>query len=147
MEEDKTSKLIERMEEDKMRQLPDGYCSTIKWTQLKQLKPVFSPIDGRISKPIWSSMMMTSTWSPFPELEKLTLIVYCFLTDALVIKAPKLKVLEITTFSEVKEIYSPLLTSFTYKSDEAWECANVNLPMLEQVYLDIHGPIYPYNPR
>lgn len=42
------------------------------------------------------------------------------------------------------QIYAPLLTSFRYESDVAWECTKVKLLMLEQVYLDIYGSRYNY---
>ncbi|XP_047962135.1 putative F-box protein At1g32020 [Salvia hispanica] len=60
----------------------------------------------------------------------------------------KLRALEINQISDktysfsAKEISAPLLTSFRYEAPKAWECAKVNLPMLEQVYLDIYESIH-----
>ncbi|KAG6388240.1 hypothetical protein SASPL_153441 [Salvia splendens] len=131
-------------------------CKTLRELDLRQ-SYVYVP--GRLSLPNLKTLYLETElcfhgkdnkmepFSGLPELEKLTLIgsfIY-----GLVIKAPKLRVLEITTHSVVKEIYTPLLTSFRYESDRAWECATVNLPMLEQVYLDIHEtrPWYNYRHR
>ncbi|XP_047964199.1 F-box/LRR-repeat protein At5g02910-like [Salvia hispanica] len=76
-----------------------------------------------------------------PELEKLYLCEFP-ITD-LVLRAPKLRVLEIVQYSfqnmEVaKEISAPLLTSFRYEGHLPLECSKMNLPMLEKVHLDIH---------
>ncbi|XP_047971329.1 F-box/LRR-repeat protein At1g55660-like [Salvia hispanica] len=76
-------------------------------------------------------------FSGLPELEELTLKTLSF--DVIALKAPKLRVFEITCIWIVaKEVSAPLLTSFSYNAFEAWECEKVNLPMLEQVHLDIH---------
>ncbi|XP_047961806.1 F-box/LRR-repeat protein At5g02910-like [Salvia hispanica] len=74
-----------------------------------------------------------------PELEKLSLRLW----NGLVLKAPpKLRFLEIfgsNSVIRIKEISAPLLTSFRYKGCLPFECSEMNLPMLELVYLDIHG--------
>ncbi|KAG6388215.1 hypothetical protein SASPL_153414 [Salvia splendens] len=71
-------------------------------------------------------------FSGLPELEQLTL--KTFSADGIVLKAPKLRVLEITCIISfvAKEVSAPLLTSFSYKAFDAWECEKLNLPMLEQ---------------
>ncbi|KAG6409336.1 hypothetical protein SASPL_127374 [Salvia splendens] len=129
-------------------------CETLRELELGQLcRPVEVP--GRLSLPNLKSFHLETplvfydddiSMEPFsglPELEKLTLIKYSW--DGLVIKAPKLRVLEIIDFYKVKEISAPLLTSFRYESAMAWECTKVNLPKLEQVCLDIQGRKYCYN--
>lgn len=76
-----------------------------------------------------------------PELEKLTIgrsLVY-----GLIVKAPKLRVLEIIdqeySYSHMMvEIYAPLLTSFRYEGFLPLVCSKVNLPRLEEVHLSIH---------
>ncbi|KAG6409374.1 hypothetical protein SASPL_127413 [Salvia splendens] len=82
-------------------------------------------------------------FSGLPELEKLTLIKYS--RDGIVIKAPKLRLLEIIDIPKVEEISAPLLTSFIYRGNKAWECEKVNLPMLEQVYVHIYNHRYCVN--
>ncbi|KAL1552037.1 FBD-associated F-box protein-like protein [Salvia divinorum] len=138
--------------------LPEAFisCKTLRELELRQLYCSVE-VPGRLSLPNLKSFhlethlafndddIIMEPFSGLPELEKLTLIGYCFCIDAFVIKAPKLRVLEITTSSKVKEIHTPLLTSFRYESNYAWECANVNLPMLEQVYLGIHETMYCIN--
>ncbi|XP_057795861.1 putative F-box/LRR-repeat protein At5g02930 [Salvia miltiorrhiza] len=89
-------------------------------------------------------------FSGFPELEKLTLrqcSVY-----RLVVKAPKLRFLEIVQknsyyYSDqlMEEISAPLLTWFRYEGYFPFECSKVNLPMLEEVYLDVHKKLQPHN--
>ncbi|XP_047962226.1 F-box/LRR-repeat protein At3g26922-like [Salvia hispanica] len=76
-----------------------------------------------------------------PELEKLTLLKYLVLVP-LVINAPKLRLLKLYGRIAVERIHAPLLTSLTYKSSDAWECADADLPVLEHVYLDIHKSRY-----
>ncbi|KAG6388715.1 hypothetical protein SASPL_150147 [Salvia splendens] len=76
-----------------------------------------------------------------PELEKLFLIK--FPVSGLVLKAPKLRVLEIIdSCCLIEEIAAPLLTSFRYEGGFPLECSIMNVPMLEQVYLDIYGLAY-----
>ncbi|XP_047961800.1 F-box/FBD/LRR-repeat protein At3g26920-like [Salvia hispanica] len=78
------------------------------------------------------------TFASLPELEKLSLR-RCPLTG-LVLKAPKLRVLEILdSCSVIQEISAPLLTLFRYQGFSPLECLNMNLPLLEQVYVDIYG--------
>ncbi|XP_047960710.1 uncharacterized protein LOC125205685 isoform X1 [Salvia hispanica] len=79
--------------------------------------------------------------SGLPEMEKLTLIKYSRNTP-LDIKAPKLRPFKLYGCYRLRHIYAPLLTSFTYRSPHDWECAHANLPMLEQVDLDIHKSKY-----
>ena len=138
--------------------LPQAFisCTTLRELQLTQLHSSVE-LPGRLSLPNLKTFHLEThlffndehynmePFSGLPELEKLTIIGYCFPIDGLVIKAPKLRVLEIAESPKVKEIYTPLLTSFRYESYEAWECANVNLPMLEHVYLDIHETRYCLN--
>ncbi|XP_047954012.1 F-box/FBD/LRR-repeat protein At1g80470-like [Salvia hispanica] len=136
--------------------LPPAFltCNTLRELEIRDL---FCPVKlpGRLSLPNLKTLHLHTLFlvfdnhhhrmDPFsglPQLEKLTLInLSC---DGLVIiKAPKLRVLEIQDYYlKVKEISAPLLTSFRYESDIAWECAKVNFPMLEQVYLDIHDTCY-----
>lgn len=79
-------------------------------------------------------------FSRFPELEKLTLR-RCSVHGR-VISAPKLRVLEIVQdklFSEaMEEISTPMLTSFRYEGCFPLECSRVNIPSLENVYLNIY---------
>ncbi|KAG6388702.1 hypothetical protein SASPL_150134 [Salvia splendens] len=83
-------------------------------------------------------------FSGLPELEKLFLIK--FPVSSLVLKAPKLRVLEIIdSCCLIEEISAPLLTSFRYVGYFPLECSIMNVPMLEQVYLDIYG--LAYNPE
>ncbi|KAG6409293.1 hypothetical protein SASPL_127330 [Salvia splendens] len=126
-------------------------CETLRELELRDL---FCPVKlpGRLSLPNLKTLHLHTLFlgfddhhhrmDPFsglPQLEKLTLI--RLVCDGLVlIKAPKLSLLQIEDYSlELKEISAPLLTSFTYKSSNAWECPKLNLPILEQVYLDIHA--------
>lgn len=64
-------------------------------------------------------------------------------------RAPNLRFLEIieeNSYSQVMgEISAPLLTSFRYEGNIPFECSKVNLPMLEEVYLDIHKKLEPNN--
>ncbi|KAG6390378.1 hypothetical protein SASPL_148112 [Salvia splendens] len=75
--------------------------------------------------------------SGLPELEKLSL--RGFSMPGLVLKAPKLRVLEILESNSliIQEISAPLLTSFRYEGFSPLECLMMNLPMLEEVYVDI----------
>ncbi|KAG6435957.1 hypothetical protein SASPL_100838 [Salvia splendens] len=84
-------------------------------------------------------------FSGFPELEKLTLQ-RCNVSG-LVVKAPRLRFLEITQETNssyfhqemrMGEISAPLLVSFSYEGFFAFECSKVNLPLLEHVYFDIY---------
>ncbi|XP_047971045.1 F-box/FBD/LRR-repeat protein At2g04230-like [Salvia hispanica] len=73
-----------------------------------------------------------------PELERLTLRGYPI--PRLVIKAPKLRVLEIFSYEDVVgEISAPLLTSFTFRCRRPWGDAKMHLPSLEEVRLNIYG--------
>ena len=130
-------------------------CKTLRELDLRQSFLV--SVLGRLSLPNLKTLYLKTElcfqgndnemepFSSLPELEKLTLI--GSFAYGLVIKAPKLRVLEITSRSVLKEIYTPLLTSLRYESNLAWECANVSLPMLEHVYLDIHESRPWYNYR
>ncbi|XP_047961809.1 putative F-box protein At3g44060 [Salvia hispanica] len=75
--------------------------------------------------------------SGLPGLEKLSL--RGFTMPGLVLKAPKLRVLEILESNSliIQEISAPLLTAFRYKGYSPLECLMMNLPMLEEVYVDI----------
>ncbi|XP_047957534.1 putative F-box/LRR-repeat protein At3g42770 [Salvia hispanica] len=78
------------------------------------------------------------TFAGLPGLEKLTLRGRPF--TSLVLKAPKLRVLEILQYSRsMEEISAPLLTSFRFEGFSPLECSMMNLPMLEQVYVDIYN--------
>ncbi|KAG6409290.1 hypothetical protein SASPL_127327 [Salvia splendens] len=131
--------------------LPPAFltCNTLRELEIRDL---FCPVKlpGRLSLPYLKTLHLHTIvlvfandhhrmdpFSALPELEKLTLT--SFVCDGLVvIKAPKLRLLEIENYYlNMEEISAPLLTSFTYKCLAAWECAKVNLPILEQVYLDI----------
>ncbi|KAL1551929.1 hypothetical protein AAHA92_12792 [Salvia divinorum] len=128
-------------------------CKTLQELELRNL-PSSVQVPGRLSLPNLKTFHletvlvfdddhhMMEPFSGLPELEKLTLGAGYWI-GGLVIKAPKLRVLEIYDYDlKVKEISAPQLTSFRYKSFNAWECAKVNLPVLEQVYLDIHETCY-----
>ncbi|KAG6390376.1 hypothetical protein SASPL_148110 [Salvia splendens] len=95
---------------------------------MKPFKPPFSPSDRR---------------EPFAGLTELSL--RWFPMTGLVLKAPKLRALEIIESHQIQEISAPLLTSFRYEGYLPLECSRMNVPMLEQVYLDIHG--LAYNPE
>ncbi|XP_047970926.1 putative FBD-associated F-box protein At5g56560 [Salvia hispanica] len=130
--------------------LPPAFltCNTLRELEIRDL---FCPVKlpGRLSLPNLKTLHLHTIslvfdhhhdpdpFSGLPQLEKLTLIT--FMCDGLVaINAPKLRFLEIEDdYLQVEEISAPLLTSFTYKSSDAWECAKVNLLVLEHVYLDI----------
>ncbi|KAG6388693.1 hypothetical protein SASPL_150125 [Salvia splendens] len=91
-----------------------------------------------------SDLQGKELFSGLPELEKLFLIK--FPVSGLVLKAPKLRVLEIIdSCCLIEEISAPLLTSLRYEGDFPLECSIMNVPMLEQVYLDIFG--LAYNPE
>ncbi|XP_047961807.1 putative F-box/LRR-repeat protein At3g18150 [Salvia hispanica] len=65
-----------------------------------------------------------------------------FPVNRLVLKAPKLRVLEIfDTCCVIQEISAPLLISFQYRGSSPLECSKIDLPMLEEVCLNIHGII------
>ncbi|KAL1557672.1 F-box/FBD/LRR-repeat protein-like protein [Salvia divinorum] len=84
----------------------------------------------------WSRLdVEREPFAGLPELERLTLRGHPI--PRLVIKAPKLRVLEIFFYNGVEEISAPLLTSFTCHSSSPWKGSKMNLPMLEEVYLDI----------
>lgn len=81
-------------------------------------------------------------FSGFPCLEKLTL--NCTDLDGLIICGSKLKILEITSrdafFSSqksIERISAPVLTSFRYQGCVSLVCHVVDLPCLEEVYVDI----------
>ena len=77
-------------------------------------------------------------FSGLPELERLTLRGYPI--PRLVIKAPKLRILEIFSYDDaVGEISAPLLTSFTCHCRHPWSDTKMNLPSLEEVDLNIYG--------
>ncbi|XP_047961813.1 F-box/LRR-repeat protein At4g14103-like [Salvia hispanica] len=71
------------------------------------------------------------------ELEKLSL--RGFPMAGIVLKAPKMRVLEIFESDQIQEISAPLLISFRYEGYLPLECSRMNLPILEKIYLDIHG--------
>ncbi|KAL6563417.1 hypothetical protein OROGR_002376 [Orobanche gracilis] len=82
-------------------------------------------------------------FSGFPELESLSL--HWFHLTGVVLKAPKLRFLQIireSLFSDaMEEISAPLLTSFRYEGYSPLECSKVDLPSLEEVFLNVHRKI------
>ncbi|XP_047961802.1 LOW QUALITY PROTEIN: F-box/LRR-repeat protein At3g58940-like [Salvia hispanica] len=104
---------------------------------LPNLKTLYLDVDLSFNYDDWME-----PFSGLPELEKLSVRV----SNDFVLKAPpKLRVLEIFGTSSpirIEVISAPLLTSFRYEGLEPFECSKMNLPMLEEVDLDIHGIIY-----
>ncbi|KAH6782699.1 hypothetical protein C2S51_007992 [Perilla frutescens var. frutescens] len=86
-------------------------------------------------------------FSGFPELEKLTL--HRCSIYGLVVSAPKLRFLEIIQeklYSQVMgKISGSRLTSFRYEGYFPLECSKINVPMLEDVYLNIYKKVGRFN--
>ncbi|XP_057795860.1 F-box/LRR-repeat protein At3g26922-like [Salvia miltiorrhiza] len=113
--------------------LPGNFC-------LPHLKTLYLE-STRFFKHDFLYTILKEPFSRFPELEKLTLR-RCMLYR-LVVKAPKLRFLEIIQERlEMEEISAPLLTWFRYEGHYPFECPNVNLPVLEEVNLDIYKRFY-----
>ena len=135
--------------------------TTLRELELRQLgRVICSP--EKLSLPYLKTLFLDGCWfghgdyydpplkepfSGFPELEKLTLRRCVFYE--LVVKAPKLRFLEIVDESlyayGMEEISAPLLTSFRYEAKLPFHCSKVDLPMLEEVYLDINYKQQPDN--
>ena len=138
-------------------ELPAAFfsCKTLRELELRNLGAPLK-VPGCLSLPNLKTLLIQNTslafddddvrkepFSGLPKLEKLTLDEYS--RYGLVIKAPKLRVLKIINYDAVEEISAPLLTSFRYDNYIAWERAKVDLPMLEQVHLDIQSTRYDFN--
>ncbi|KAG6390377.1 hypothetical protein SASPL_148111 [Salvia splendens] len=143
--------------------LPPAFfaSTTLTELELRQLgRVIIAP--GKFSLPHLKNLFLEGSWfgqeghydpplkepfSGFPELEKLTLRRCVFYE--LVVKAPKLRFLEIVDESlyayGMQEISAPLLTSFRYEAKLPFHCSKVDIPMLEDVYLNIHYKQQPDN--
>ncbi|KAL1543858.1 putative F-box/LRR-repeat protein [Salvia divinorum] len=110
-----------------------SYLQHLKTLYLESSVLVNSDDDGCYS-------FLKEPFSGLLELEKLT--IRRSLVCGLVVKAPKLRIIEIidqeNSYSHMMgEIYAPLLTLFRYEGFLPLECSKVNLPILEEIHLSI----------